>query len=60
MILETYSSGVDTLNTIVQMEQVKFTCKLEPFQEDAGAVTVSQGDLVSDAAFKLDLRSLVT
>jgi hypothetical protein len=54
------NSGVDTLNTIVQMEQVKFTCKLEPFQEDAGAVTVSQGDLVSDAAFKLDLRSLVT
>ena len=41
------------------MEQVKFTCKLEPFQEDAGAVTVSQGDLVADADFKLDLRSLV-
>ena len=52
-------SVVDTANAIVQMEQVKFTCKLEPFQEDAGAVTVSQGDLVADSAFKLDLRSLV-
>ena len=58
--METYFSVVDTLNFIVQMEQVKFTCKLEPFQEDAGPVTVSQGDLVSDSAFKLDLRSLVT
>ena len=59
MILETYSSGVDTLNTIVQMEQVKFTCKLEPFQEDAGIVAITQGDLVNDSAFKIDLRSLV-
>ena len=41
------------------MEQVKFTCKLEPFQEDAGVVTITQGDLVEDDAFKLDLRSLV-
>jgi len=53
------NSAVDTANAISQMEQVKFTCKLEPFQEDAGVVTITQGDLVEDDAFKLDLRSLV-
>ena len=41
------------------MEQVKFTCKIESFQEDAGVVAITQGDLVADADFKLDLRSLV-
>ena len=42
------------------MEQVKFTCKLESFQEDAtGAVTIQQGDMVTDAEFKLDLTSTV-
>ena len=59
IILKTNLSVADTLNAISQMEQVKFTCKLEPFQEDAGIVAISQGDLVSDSEFKLDLRSLV-
>jgi len=54
------NSAADTLNTIIQMDQVKFTCKLQAFQEDAvSAVTISQGDLVNDAEAILDLRSLV-
>ena len=56
----TFESVADTANTLIQMEQVKFTCKLESFQEDAtGAVTINQGDMVTDAEFKLDLTSTV-
>ena len=47
------------MNAISQMDQVKFTCKFEPFQEDAGAVTISQGDLVDDTAITIDFRPLV-
>ena len=58
--LWTFESVADTANTLIQMEQVKFTCKLESFQEDAtGAVTIQQGDMVTDAEFKLDLTSTV-
>lgn len=57
--LKTYKSVADTANALAQMEQVKFTCKLEAFQEDAGAVTINQGDLVADAEVKLDLTPLV-
>ena len=59
IILKTNLSVADTLNVISQMEQVKFTCQLKPFQEDAGIVAISQGDLVADSEFRLDLVSLV-
>ena len=56
---ETVSSVANSANAIAQMNQVKFTCKLEPFQEDAGQVTISEVDLVADKEVSVDFRSLV-
>ena len=47
------------MNAISQMDQVKFTCKFEPFQEDAGAVTINQDNLGDDTAITLNFRPLV-
>ena len=53
-------SYADTQNTIQQMEQVKFTCKLEAFQEDAiGAVIIDEDDLIADPVFNFDFKDLV-
>lgn len=53
------NSVANSANAIAQMNQVKFTCKLEPFQEDAGQVTISEVDLVADKEVSVDFRSLV-
>ena len=62
--LWTFESVADTANTLIQMEQVKFTCKLESFQEDAGtiqtgSIVINQGDMVTDVDLNLDLTSTV-
>ena len=55
------------------MNQIKFTCKLESLQEDAvsqwkkfkiknrhkGAIVVSEGELVADDEFKLNLQDVL-
>jgi len=43
------NSVANTANNIVQMNQVKFTCSLKSFQQDAAnAVVISDGSLVAD------------
>lgn len=43
------------------MEQVKFTCKMESFQEDAiGAVFINEADMFDDLdPIDMEIRSLV-
>ena len=60
MILKTDWSVVDTENVIKQLEQVKFTCKMESFQKDAnGSVRIDENDLIDDPTFNLELMDQV-
>ena len=51
----------DAENQLLQMGQVKFTCKIPAeFQEDvSGHVTINEDEMVEDAEFDLDIRNLV-
>ena len=59
--IKIHKSVADTQNTIRQMEQVKFTCKMESFQEDAiGAVFINEADMFDDLdPIDMEIRSLV-
>ena len=59
---ENQSSLVDTKNVIKQMKQVRFTCKMESFQEDVfGAVSIDEdvNNFITDPVLTLDLKDLV-
>jgi hypothetical protein len=48
----------DTNNPLFQIGQVKFTCVIDPLQEDAGVVKVSEDTAVADPTeVKLDFRT---
>ena len=42
-------------NDILQMGQVRFRCKMDPYQEDTGEVYVEEDAMIDDQEFKLRL-----
>merc|ERR1712110_1136843 len=56
IFLNSGSYGANTNNIqLVQMGQIRFRCKLYPFQEDSGVVEVTEDAMVDDDEFKLRL-----
>ena len=48
-------------NNMYQLGQVKFSCRIDPYQEDAGVVTISEDSAVSDPAEQyLDIAASIT
>ena len=54
IFLNSGSYGTNTNNVqLAQMGQIRFRCKLYPFQEDSGLVEVTEDAMVDDDEFKL-------
>merc|ERR1712113_172401 len=49
------SASVSNSVQLAQMGQIKFTCKLYPWQEDNGIVDITDDTMVDDTTFKLRL-----